>query len=212
MEFSDIITGVPKDKFRASANKLLNECFIIKQDKATVSDYNLILNQREVFSGYFELLGYEIVINEESGVITLNNILGTGRIHLRKIESILLLILRLLYVEKKKQLSERNEVIIVADEIYDKYAMLKFKNRLDKATLKNALGMFKRYHLLSNLDKDMSDPDTRIMIWPSIMFAVTMSSINDIYESAKEKLDKYAAGGEKDDVSDNTDNEEADED
>lgn len=212
MEFSDIITGVPKDKFRASANKLLNECFIIKQDKATVSDYNLILNQREVFSGYFELLGYEIVINEESGVITLNNILGTGRIHLRKIESILLLILRLLYVEKKKQLSERNEVIIVADEIYDKYAMLKFKNRLDKATLKNALGMFKRYHLLSNLDKDMSDPDTRIMIWPSVMFAVTMSSINDIYESAKEKLDKYAAGGEKDDVSDNTDNEEADED
>ena len=212
MEFSDIITGVPKDKFRASANKLLNECFIIKQDKATVSDYNLILNQREVFSGYFELLGYEIVINEESGVITLNNILGTGRTHLRKIESILLLILRLLYVEKKKQLSERNEVIIVADEIYDKYAMLKFKNRLDKATLKNALGMFKRYHLLSNLDKDMSDPDTRIMIWPSIMFAVTMSSINDIYESAKEKLDKYAAGGEKDDVSDNTDNEEADED
>ena len=40
---------------------------------------------------------------------------------MKKIESILLLILRLLYIEKRKQLSQIDDVIIIADEIYDKY-------------------------------------------------------------------------------------------
>lgn len=210
MEFIDVLENVPKDKFKATANKLLNECFIIKKNKDTVSEYNFILNYRDYFVSLFDVLGYELVIQEDQGVIGINNPAGTGRIHLKKIESMLLLILRLLYIEERKKVSQTGDVIVIVDQVYDKYNMLKMQNKLDKTTLRNSMGLFRRYHLIQNLDSDMSNPDTRVIIYPSILLAVANTSLDDLYQSAKDKLDKYGRGGE--DRADSSDDEEADED
>lgn len=210
MEFIDVLENVPKDKFRATANKLLNECFIIKKNKDTISDYNFILNYRNYFISLFDVLGYELVIQEDQGVIGINNPAGTGRIHLKKIESMLLLILRLLYIEERKKVSQTGDVVAIVDQVYDKYNMLKMQNKLDKTTLRNSMGLFRRYHLIQNLDADMSNPDTRVIIYPSILLAVANSSLDDMYQAAKDKLDKYGRGGE--DRADSSDDEEADED
>ena len=211
MEIANVFEHVSKEKFRSAANKLLGECFLLKKHKDTASDYNYILNNKDAFTEYFEVLGYEVIIDEQNGVIGLNNPVGTGRIHLKKIESVLILILRLLYIEKRKQLSQIDDVIIIADEIYDKYNMLKMNAKLDKTTMRNTLGMFQRYHLISKLDSDMSNPDTRIMIYPSILFAVTVTSLDDMYNSAKDKLEKYSVGGDSFGTIDSTDDEETDE-
>lgn len=210
MEFIDVLENVPKDKFRATANKLLNECFIIKKNKDTISDYNFILNYREYFISLFDVLGYELVIQEDQGVIGINNPAGTGRIHLKKIESMLLLILRLLYIEERKKISQTGDVIVIVDQVYDKYNMLKMQNKLDKTTLRNSMGLFRRYHLIQNLDSDMSNPDTRVIIYPSILLAVANTSLDELYQSAKDKLEKYGRGGE--DRADSSDDEETDED
>ena len=210
MEFIDVLENVPKDKFRATANKLLNECFIIKKNKDTISDYNFILNYRDYFISLFDVLGYELVIQEDQGVIGINNPAGTGRIHLKKVESMLLLILRLLYIEERKKVSQTGDVVVIVDQVYDKYNMLKMQNKLDKTTLRNSMGLFRRYHLIQNLDADMSNPDTRVIIYPSILLAVANSSLDDMYQAAKDKLDKYGRGGE--DRADSSDDEEADED
>ena len=210
MEFIDVLENIPKDKFKATANKLLNECFIIKKNKDTVSEYNFILNYRDYFVSLFDVLGYDLVIQEDQGVIGINNPAGTGRIHLKKIESMLLLILRLLYIEERKKVSQTGDVIVIVDQVYDKYNMLKMQNKLDKTTLRNSMGLFRRYHLLQNLDSDMSNPDTRVIIYPSILLAVANTSLDDLYQSAKDKLDKYGRGGE--DRADSSDDEEADED
>ena len=210
MEFIDVLENVPKDKFRATANKLLNECFIIKKNKDTISDYNFISNYRDYFISLFDLLGSELVIQEDQGVIGINNPAGTGRIHLKKIEIMLLLILRLLYIEERKKVSQTGDVVVIVDQVYDKYNMLKMQNKLDKTTLRNSMGLFRRYHLIQNLDADMSNPDTRVIIYPSILLAVANSSLDDMYQVAKDKLDKYGRGGE--DRADSSDDEEADED
>lgn len=211
MEIANVFEHISKDKFKSAANKLLGECFLLKKHKDTASDYNYILNNKDAFIEYFDILGYELIIDEQNGVIGLNNPSGTGRIHLKKIESILLLILRLLYIEKRKQLSQIDDVIIIADEIYDKYSMLKMNAKLDKTAMRNTLGMFQRYHLIGKLDADMSNPDTRILIYPSILFAVTVSSLDALYQSAKDKLDKYSIGGDSFGTNDSADNEETDE-
>ena len=66
------------------------------------------------------------------------------------------------------------------------------------------------YHLIQNLDADMSNPETRVIIYPSILLAVANSSLDELYQAAKDKLDKYGRGGE--DRADSSDDEEADED
>ncbi len=208
MEFIDVLENVPKEKFKSTANKLLNECFILKKNKDTVSDYNFILNYKEYFASLFEILGYELVLQEEHGVIGINNPAGTGRIHLKKIESIIMLILRLLYIEERKKVTQTEDVIVLIDQVIDKYNMLKMQNKLDKTTLRNTMGYFKRYHLVQNLDSDMANPDTRVIIYPSILFAVSNASLEELYQIAKDKLEKYSKGGE--DRADSSEDEETD--
>jgi len=195
---------VQKEKFRSAANKLLNSCFVLKKKGDTRNDYIFILQNKELFGEYFDLLGYKIEINENQGVAALTNINGTGRLRLKKIESLILLLLRLLYIEKRKELSLTEDVVVLTDEIQLKYGMLKIeaKANLDKTTLRDTLRLFKRYNIITNLDKDVTLSDARIKIYPSVLLAVPNDNLNSIYEALQEKLKQYALGGESGDDED----------
>lgn len=185
-----------KEKFRIVANKLLNQCFLLKRRDDTKKDYTFVRENRELFSTYFDLLGYELKINEDQGVIGLVNQFGTGRIELSKYDSILLLILRLLYIEKRKELSTSSEdVTVLMEEIREKYAMLKIKTKpiLDKGMERGMVRLFRRYNIIQNIDTDVSRADARIVIYPSVIMAVPVENINDYYEMTERKLEEYAA-------------------
>ncbi len=185
-----------KEKFRIAANKLLNQCFLLKRRDDTKKDYSFVRENRELFSTYFDLLGYELKINEDQGVIGLVNQFGTGRIELSKYDSILLLILRLLYIEKRKELSTSSEdVTVLMEEIREKYAMLKIKTKpiLDKGMERGMVRLFRRYNIIQNIDTDVSQADARIVIYPSVIMAVPVENINEYYEMTERKLEEYAA-------------------
>jgi hypothetical protein len=188
---------VQKEKFRTTSHKLLNNCFVIKKKEDTRNDYIFIVQNKEYFTEYFDLLGYDVEINEMQGVIALKSINGTGRLRLKKDESIILLILRLLYIEKKKELSLNEDVVILSDEIHDKFNMLRIelKKKLDKTRLKEIIRLFKKFNLIDPIDKDVTKHDARIKIYPSIMFAVTNDDINRYYNEINEKANKYINGG-----------------
>lgn len=204
--FEKLLGSVSKDKFRQNANKLLNECFILKECADTKNSYYFILKEKDLFRSYFDLLGYDIIINEEYGLIALNNSFGTGRIRLRILDSIILLFLRLIYIEERKKLSQTERVIIYVEELYDRYRSLK-NERLKKTEMRSALGLFKKYHIISNLDADTGNLDTRLQIYSSVLLTFDDSELNRVYEETKDKLDKYIKGGESDN---NADEEDAD--
>ncbi len=193
--------NVSKDKFRQNANKLLNECFILKECSDTKNSYYFILKEKDLFNTFFDLLGYELIINDSFGIISLNNIFGTGRIKLRKLESILLLIVRLIYIEEKKKLSPNDSVIVQTDEIYDRYRSLT-GSRLKKHEMKSTLGMLKRYHIINNIDTDMGDPETRIQIYSSVILSLDSGELNSVYEKSNDRMNKYMNGGESDEFAD----------
>jgi len=195
---------VQKEKFRITANKLLNNCFILKKKEDTRSEYVFILQNKKYFQEYFELLGYQLEINENQGVVALYNMNGTGRLHLKKSESILLLIFRLLYIEKRKELSLNEETVIIMEEMHQKYNMLKIdvKSTIDKTTLRDAVRLFKRYHLVQPLDADVTVLECRIKLYPSLLFAMTNENINEYYEQMQEKIKKYMKGGVSNDEED----------
>lgn len=186
-----------KDKFRIAANKLLNNCFVIKKKEDTRKEYMFINQNREMFTTYFELLGYQLQINEEQGVIGLVNQYGAGRLQLSKYESIMLLIFRLLYLEKRKELGTYSEeVTVLVEEVREKYAMLKVKAEpvLKKEKERNIMSLFRRFNLAGNIESDVTQADTRIIIYPSIIMAIQMDDINHYYELVQSKLKDYAKG------------------
>lgn len=186
-----------KERFRIAANKLLNQCFLLKKKQDTKKEYIFVRQNRGLFVPYFELLGYDLKINEDQGVIALVNQFGTGRLSLGKYESIFLLILRLLYVEKRKELGTfSEEVTVLMEEIREKYALLKVKTKpmLDKGMERQMISLFRRYNLVQNLDSDVNQADARIIIYPSVIMAVSVENINEYFEMTEQKLRDYAGG------------------
>ena len=102
-----------------------------------------------------------------------------------------MLILRILYDEKKRELSTSNEVIVNLGDIQDKYLSLKVREKMiDKTTMRNALNLFRRFQLIEILDKDLSKEESRILIYDSILMAVRVEDIRQTYE----KLEQYRKG------------------
>ncbi len=186
-----------KEKFRTAANKLLNQCFLLRRREDTKKEYVYVRQNRELFVPFFDLLGYELRINEDQGVIGIVNQFGTGRLALGKYESIFLLILRILYVEKRKELGTfSEEATVLMEEIREKYAMLRIKAKpmLDKGMERQMISLLRRYNLIQSLDGDVSRSDARIVVYPSILMAVTVEDINDYYAMTEQKLQEYAGG------------------
>ena len=190
-------SAAQKDRFRVAANKLLNQCFLLRKREDTKKEYVFVRQNRELFFPFFVLLGYDLKINEDQGVIGIVNQFGTGRLPLGKYESVFLLILRILYVEKRRELGTfSEEVTALMEEIREKYAMLKIKAKpmLDKGTERHMISLFRKYNLIQNLDSDVSQPDARIVIYPSIIMAVDVEDINAYYAMTEQKLREYAGG------------------
>lgn len=208
-DFYEVLGNTPKEKFRQVINRLLNECFLLKKVDDTASDYRFIISNKTSFEGVLDLLGYELIVQDDLGVITINNLNGTGRIHFTMFESVILLILRLLYIEKMKELSQINEIIVYLEDIYEKYDMLN-RGRIRKDQMLNALRKFKSFNLIQNLDRlDTGNMDIRIQIYPSITFAITSTSLDDLYKTAADRVMEFSKGGA-DDIGDEESDEEAD--
>ena len=195
-----------KEKFSKAANNLLNHCFILKKKEDTRQDYIYIKDNKEQFVLVFDLLGYDLRIDEDMGLISISNRNGTGRLQFTKFESIMFLIIKLLYLEKRNDLSTNGDnVIITIQDIRDKYNVLKIKNKqkLDKNSEKQIIALFKRYNLIRNLTSDISQGETRIEIYSSIMIAIPNEGITYFYESIKERLAEYEQGEDDADSKDN---------
>lgn len=191
MELFEGMLQKDRDEFRRVCNKLMSTCFICKQNADTKSEYYFILRQRPVFERYLDVLGYTLEINEEYGVVQLVNRENYNHAHLKLYESIILLILRILYDEKKRELSLSDVVINIGD-IQEKYLSLKIREKqIDKTTMNNALRLFKRYNLVALLDKDLFQEDSRIVIYDSILMAVRVEDIKRV----SDMIALYRKGG-----------------
>lgn len=199
MELLNNMLQKDKDEFKRICNRLLSHCFICKSNVVTKSEYYFILKYRKEFQEYLSILGYRLEISEEFGVIQLTNPQNYNRLNLKLYESIILLILRILHDEKRRELSVSDEVIVNLGDIQDKFLSLQIREKMiDKTTMRNALHLFRRFQLIETLDKDLSNEESRVLIFDSIMMAVRVEDIKQAYE----KLQLYRKGRRADEETD----------
>lgn len=182
-----------REEFKKVCNRLLSVCFICRKNQNTKSDYYFILKYREEIGEYLGILGYRLEINEEYGVVQLTNPQNYNRLNLKLFESIILLILRILMDEKKRELSLSGDTIIEVGEIQEKFMSLKIRDKIiDKTTLNNALKLFRRLNLIEPLDRDLTKEDSRILLYDSLLMAVRGEDIRRVYQ----KIEIYRKGEE----------------
>lgn len=173
------------------ANYLLNHCFIIGNVDSTREKYYYVINHEESFMQIFQPIGYTLVIHRNLRVVQLINNYGASRIILKKYESIMLLIFRLMYLEKRESLSiSEDKVIVSVEEIKKEYEKLNLPRRFDKVLLEDSLRNIKRYNLVQPLNK-LLDIEARVQIYPSVMLAMPDTTISKAYEQTSKLLAQY---------------------
>lgn len=191
MELLDGMLQKEKDEFKRICNRLISTCFLCKGNPTNRSDYYFVLKHRNTFRDYLDVLGYRLEINEEYGVIQLTSPQNYNHLNLKLFESVILLILRILYDEKKRELSVSDEVIVNLGDIQDKFLSLQIRDKMiDKTTMRNAISLFRRFQLIETLDRDLGNEESRILIYDAILLAVRVEDIKEAYK----KLEIYRKG------------------
>ena len=184
------------------ANYLLNNCFLIGNVDSTREKYYYVINHEENFRQLFQPIGYTLVIHRNLRVVQLINNHGTGRLALKKYESIMLLIFRLLYVEKRESLStSEDKVVVTVEEIKNEYEKLNLPRKFDKVLLEDSLRNIKRYNLVQPLDK-LLDMDAKIQIYASVILAMPDTTISTAYEQTSKLLAQYVNSDEEEENDD----------
>ena len=183
-------------------NKLLQVNFLTKRKPGDASDYRFILAFKEVFIAYFALADFTLNIHREDEVVYIANDQLFNHMRLRKTESIMILILRILYQRKSDYVTLDDDVEIFLHEIHSELTRIGYLDhkRITKDRLKPALVFLRNYNMIDYIDRGLHD-DARIKIYPTILYVTNLDSIKEVVD----RLDEYTEG-------DTSDNEETDKD
>lgn len=186
-----------REDFARVVNKILGSTFITRKNEENKRDYYFIERNEELFRQYLKHAGWTLVGDRSYGVYQVVSDFPANRLRLKIEESILLLIIRLCYEEKRKEINLSENISISVREIQDKYAALKIRNRpVDKKSLREAASLFKRFNILQVLDGDVTDPECRLEVYPTVLFAVRVDDIRNMYDKLESYRSVRAAAGE----------------
>lgn len=173
-----------RDEFARIVNRLLSTTFVVKRSEDGKRDYYFIERHEELIREYLSLAGWELLSDRTLGVYGVSNA-HFNRQRLTLDESILLLLLRLSYEEKRKELQLTENVILRVRELQEKFAALKIRTKpIEKKTIREALALFKRFNLIE-LRGEATDPETLLELYPSLVLAVRVDDIRSAYERVR---------------------------
>lgn len=177
-----------KEDFARIVNHLLGATFLVRREE-TRRDYYFVERHQAIVEGYLRLMDWELVLDKGYGVCQAVNRRGGTRLTMSLWDTVLLLVLRLLYEEKRKQLQVAADVMARTEEIHTKVQALRLRDRgvLEKKYLRSAFALFRRHNLVEVLDGDVTDPECRFLIYPSILFAVRLESLQELHA----RLDEF---------------------
>ena len=171
-----------QNQFKDTANKLLSNTFLCRDKKDNKENYYFLMSYKEVFDEFFKILGYEIVLDTTLGSVMLEGASASNTLKLKRDESVILLILRLLYHEKAKDASLNDNIICSVADVHEKYDYLQIKRKFNKTDLVSSMRLFRRYNLIE-ITGDITTSTCRIVILPTILMAIKSEDVTSVYQT-----------------------------
>lgn len=194
----ELLNEEERIRIRNVIQSLLSCNFLTREHDAAL--YIAARHYREELAEYFQVIGWEFSVDERYEIVWL---LSTGMAHRRALtmeESIWLLVLRLIYEEKRTGLSLSTFPMTTLAEIHAKYLALHLPE-LKKTALQRLTQLSKQYRLADVLDRELSE-EARIRLFHTLALAVDGEELSDlhkrleIYRQRKEDDDEETAENE----------------
>lgn len=182
-----------RENFRNTVASLLSHTFILSRvwdsasgDALVNPEYNWALRNYEVLEEYLEYAGITLSRDTGYGVIYISSFPASERARFDKLTTLVCYVLRLVYMENREALSLSSVTVLTVGDLVDKMAMLGLmKNRFTKTQIKDSLRRLLRFRLIAKGSGDLDDKATRIVVLPSIAFAISDEKITSLARLAR---------------------------
>ena len=171
-----------QQQFKDTANKLLATTFLSRDKKDNKEAYYFLMSYKDLFDEFFKILGYEIELDMQLGAVKLNGATAQNILKLKRDETLVLLIVRLLYHERIKDTSINDNTVVSVSDIHAKYDMLEIKKKLNKTDLISALRLLRRYNLIE-ITGDITTSACKLVILPTILLAIKSEDISEVFNT-----------------------------
>lgn len=173
-----------KNSFSSVANRLLATTFLSRDKRDNKEDYYFLVSYKDLFEEFFAVLGYELSVDTTVGSAMVIGGSSLSTLKLKRDETIILLILRILYYENMKNTSLSDNVSCEVTEILEKYDYLQVKKKLPKTELIRDLRLFKRYNLIETIG-DINSSKVKVIILPTILMAINIDDVDMLNNEIK---------------------------
>jgi hypothetical protein len=180
LEKFDELNQGQKQLFSKICLRLLQNSFLARDKADNKEMYYFLLSFKNYFDEYFDVMDFELVLDRELGAVQLLHRENNNLVRLKKEETLVLLILRILYHQHLVKTSINNNIVAKVDEIHQYYDSLELKKKINKTDLIKILRTYKKLNLIEPLG-DITKANTNIIIYPTILLAINTQAINDVY-------------------------------
>lgn len=182
-----------KSTFSRIVNKLLQVNYITRKKIGDANDYRFILAYKEIFETFFVISDFDLKIERHDEVVFIKNESMYNRLRLKKEESLLLLVTRVLFQRKRDLVTLDENVEIYLEDIHNELRRIGYLDdkRITKDKLKPALTLLRNYNIIDYIDRSLRD-DARIKIYPTVLYVTNIHNI----KQALDRIDEYMEGSE----------------
>lgn len=166
--------------FSRIANKLLNRTFVVKTLKADNPDYFFISEHRDMFDSWFDIIDYEMVHDVANGFHWIRTTMDHGRLRLSKFDTALILVLRLLYHVKSKEVTSQDKIEVSLADIVDRFRTGKFFGDDKKMTYFDQSLRMLRSRMIVDFRCTRLNDSVNIRILPTILAVVPADGMEDL--------------------------------
>jgi hypothetical protein len=178
------LTADDLEFFKTAVHTLLAKTFIIR---GVDSDelYNFTVQNQSLFDAWFACMDASVVRDESLGVICFRGH-GDTRARLNREETCALLVMRLLYEEKRIEISLASFPTVTISGFVQRYNAM-VEDDIKKTHLLSVLRRLQGFKLIEVNSPDLSDMESLIILYPSIALAVDRDSVDELAASLKRK-------------------------
>jgi hypothetical protein len=166
------------DLFKTSLKILLSKTFIIRGREQEEELYDFAIRNITIYDAWFSCMDAGLVKDESLGVIAFRGS-GSTRLRLGREETCALLVFRLLYEEKRTELSLTAFPSVTVLDFIEKYNAMT-NSILKKTRIEEILRRLQSHKLIEVLSSDLSDSESLVVLYPSLAICVDKDSIDEL--------------------------------
>lgn len=189
-------TSSDKQFFQKCARTLLKKTFIVRdKDEENRKMFYFVSKNSDFFSNYFSFMGFEVLVQKDSGVVMLSNIINenisasvaVNRFRFKKIESIILCCLWTLLSDRLHRGSLDKVIKITLSDLNMELEKYDFKKPFDKGPLDEILKLFRKFNLIGT-SGEIGDEDFTIILYPSLQFSLNENEFVSFVKDAENRM------------------------